>query len=1520
MPQNKKCGAAFLRQNTGENLKQNAGVGLNKVLICVCICLIIVGIIVTCFFINSKEQIINPLYELSSGENDNVNKIDIDSCINAVSEETHSNLQKMNNREKLYDSEELLNIEGKVYVSQQNDDVYTEIWIIKESSENSNQEIFEKFEKRVNSDEKDILDEKIRETFSSKENIVLKKYLDFTTVVVSPKANEINSALETKINEMYNNLNESAKGEDYILTDTDQTFSIGTSYSLTNATKTFSITKANGYINLTSSSGTVPYGTSTATFDVSSYHGGTLSVTEKTTTIANVSVSGTRITISNLDTLSVGTNVVVRVTSEANNNYSSASAEYTLTIVKAKITPTVNMTSYTYAGRKNDPTVNGNLGGGTETFYYTKSNASSGGTDWKTVTSSTSLDAGTYYMYVVVGESAKYSEATSAPKQFEIFKADITGSVIVKGTNKYQSELEAVVNVLPNDCTLEYQWYYNDSSSTTGGTAIQGATSKKYTVGPESVGKYIYVVVTAKKENYNTKTLTDITDKETNGNATAAKIQLKKPALTGTYIYNGKTQTVTVTNVFDTNQMNINGNTGIDANTYTVTISLKNPNSYEWEGGGTTDLKYTWTIEKKQVTAVWGPQTTFVYNGEQQAPTVTAESGVEGETLVLSRTTETNAGKYISEAKIDSVIGGQAKVENYTLISNTKSYEITKATGKFEITKPEDNPEKSEGKGIIDGDNIGREENGVITYTYKVTVVEGNSINIKYNYNGDVNGEVQVDMTKATITLAQDSFIVKGVQDGTVIGIITFAGSQNYKDVKVTMDITVLRANYKIEKDGNVTNYNKLKDAVDHAENEDTITVLQDVVEEDSSEVHVNKNLTLDLQNKHVIRDNKVVVELGAKLKIVGEEKEGKKGTLENTEGPAVENKGTLELGENKERDIEDNPVLKGKNKAIETEEGEFRFESGTLVGKNEPPYDGRPKTPIGYYIETTKETDGLNYSKLLKDTFPPEIYADYINEMKITTRDELSIFVNVKEKGSGLDPNEFTKEDLIFEIDGEKVNPEVLELMYMGKNEEGIYRYSLKFERIPKAGELTIRVETNKVYDIARLGNVATIITEGKIIVVEDITPPDLSDIDLKLIEPEDGITDTGDYEVEVKGAKDDNEITEYQWEIRKKGDTEWEVVGREEAGEEGSHYSGHFDEEGEYEIRVRVSDKSRNHSYSRSVIVIYTTNKNYNSRPTISFEKEVKRTNNEVTGVLIKATIKSSTEIVMIKVNGNKITSASSTLVQEGVYQIRTDVEYEALVNTSYKFEVTDSQGNITSEICNVSEINRKAANVKYKVVDASLSENAKIIFTSNEEVVLLDNLPIGYTADDKYKNIYQKEIVVKVPVGIKRIEETFVFVDRVGNETRVTVNEDVETKVRYIRTISKITKKLTEIYGESIKLEKAMNLVSKMKGAQEQKNGKVISYYGVDSTEINMLVSSEEDLDIARTLGSANEIQVSTSEGLESLSKGTSEIITKLESGMLNSTNGNMTGVMIRESNLIVRDKDEEGNSFHITIINK
>ena len=412
---------------------------------------------------------------------------------------------------------------------------------------------------------------------------------------------------------------------------------------------------------------------------------------------------------------------------------------------------------------------------GQTTFYYDETKkipsatATGVATDMITVSATGGQTIpGTYTAVAVcavsgVGYASDY-KFTNTSASFTIKNGTITGSVTITGTNMIGEKLTVRLSVTKptSGTSVSYKWYSNSSNSTTGGSAISGATSATYTVDKGLADKYIYVVATVSKQYYDTNTFRDITD-ATNGTVVVSRKSIAVPTVNGTYIYTGTEQSVRLNN-FDSTTMNVSNNTRIDAGTQTVTVSLKDPANYKWSDNTTANKNISWTIETKKVTAVWGNKTTFTYNGKEQAPEVTADSGITGETLNLTRTTQINAGTYTSVATISSVTGGRGKVSNYTLLNNTKTYTINKAECKIVLSKT------------------------------NLDLLKNQTKTVGYTYNGDGTLSVSVANTavaNATINTSNKLVSATGVTEGNTT--VTVKGSEgtNYLATSASFTVTV---------------------------------------------------------------------------------------------------------------------------------------------------------------------------------------------------------------------------------------------------------------------------------------------------------------------------------------------------------------------------------------------------------------------------------------------------------------------------------------------------------------------------------------------------------------------------------------------------------------------------------------------------------------------------------------------------------------------------------------------------------
>ena len=154
----------------------------------------------------------------------------------------------------------------------------------------------------------------------------------------------------------------------------------------------------------------------------------------------------------------------------------------------------------------------------------------------------------------------------------------------------------------------------------------------------------------------------------------ATKIKLTKPKITGSYVYNGNTQTVTLS-VFDSNTMAVSGNTRKDAGNQAVTVSLKDTSKYEWSDGTTSAVVLNWTVAKKSVSVSWS-NLNFEHDGKNHIPTASVSGIYEGNNVALNITGAASAeGEHTATATLTG-----SSAENYELTNTTTKFTIVKTT------------------------------------------------------------------------------------------------------------------------------------------------------------------------------------------------------------------------------------------------------------------------------------------------------------------------------------------------------------------------------------------------------------------------------------------------------------------------------------------------------------------------------------------------------------------------------------------------------------------------------------------------------------------------------------------------------------------------------------------------------------------------------------------------------------------------------------------------------------------------
>ncbi|MDE6565637.1 MAG: hypothetical protein K2L47_01070, partial [Clostridia bacterium] len=117
--------------------------------------------------------------------------------------------------------------------------------------------------------------------------------------------------------------------------------------------------------------------------------------------------------------------------------------------------------------------------------------------------------------------------------------------------------------------------------------------------------------------------------------------ELTKPTVkTGSFVYDGTLKTLQLNN-YDSSTMNITGNTGTNASTYSATITIKSRN-YTWSGGGNCVL--SWEITPKPIARPTASNNNvLVYNESSQIYT---PDNFNSNSMLITNNQQSQVGKY----------------------------------------------------------------------------------------------------------------------------------------------------------------------------------------------------------------------------------------------------------------------------------------------------------------------------------------------------------------------------------------------------------------------------------------------------------------------------------------------------------------------------------------------------------------------------------------------------------------------------------------------------------------------------------------------------------------------------------------------------------------------------------------------------------------------------------------------------------------------------------------------------------
>ncbi|ESU27070.1 hypothetical protein FLJC2902T_22480 [Flavobacterium limnosediminis JC2902] len=245
-------------------------------------------------------------------------------------------------------------------------------------------------------------------------------------------------------------------------------------------------------------------------------------------------------------------------------------------------------------------TVSGGIGTYNYQWYSNTSNSTTGGTIISGATNATyspsTATVGTQYYYCVVTQSEVGCNVTSAVSQVIVVPAPaITTQPTSSSVCEGGSPTTLTVAYTNGTGTASYQWFSNTTNSTTGGTAVSGATSATYTPPAAIVGTlYYYCVITFSSGGCSSVS-----------SATAQVVINQVPVLTN------YSAVICSEDTFTYQPVSGNGNTVPSATTYTWSLVSMTPNAGVTGAGNSTTPQSSFS---QQLTNTTNQIVTLVYS------------------------------------------------------------------------------------------------------------------------------------------------------------------------------------------------------------------------------------------------------------------------------------------------------------------------------------------------------------------------------------------------------------------------------------------------------------------------------------------------------------------------------------------------------------------------------------------------------------------------------------------------------------------------------------------------------------------------------------------------------------------------------------------------------------------------------------------------------------------------------------------------------------------------------------------
>ncbi|MBE5732202.1 MAG: hypothetical protein E7353_04105 [Clostridiales bacterium] len=323
------------------------------------------------------------------------------------------------------------------------------------------------------------------------------------------------------------------------------------------------------------------------------------------------------------------------------------------------------------------------------------------------------------------GASVTYDKANTYTNAGEY---TVTATIIQENHEDLQLTATLTINKAAYDMSgvvfADKAVTYNGESHSITATNLPNGVTVEYTGNNQTNADEYTITATFTGDSANYEPIADKT-----ATLTINKASVSKPAQDSTsLVYNGNEQTYQLA---ENSLYTISGNKQTNAGNYTVTVSLKDKNNYQWNDETATDLSYFFNIVKAtyDMSAVVFADKTVTYNGESHS--IFATGMPNGVSVSYENNNKINADEYT----ITAIFTGDST--NYNAIENkTATLTINKAT--YDMS----------GISFV-GDTVTYDGN---VHSLAITGTLPNGVTVSYENNDKTNADVYTVIAKFTDT------------------------------------------------------------------------------------------------------------------------------------------------------------------------------------------------------------------------------------------------------------------------------------------------------------------------------------------------------------------------------------------------------------------------------------------------------------------------------------------------------------------------------------------------------------------------------------------------------------------------------------------------------------------------------------------------------------------------------------------------------------------------------------------------